>query len=90
MRIFLNTKKRQSQVEKETDTSLVSIALEQVTNECPECHSFVPNQPTNEELRVMTDEARLRVIKAMKVSAVRYSTKFIFILSYFLKFINFF
>lgn len=45
----------------------MSLGPEQTINECPECHIHVPNLPTNEELRNMTDEARLRVIKAMKV-----------------------
>ncbi|ODM88203.1 Sodium/hydrogen exchanger 10, partial [Orchesella cincta] len=49
-------------------SSIVSIGPENVINECPGCHTFVPNQPTNEELKLMTEEARLRVIKAMKIS----------------------
>ncbi|CAL8104179.1 unnamed protein product [Orchesella dallaii] len=51
-----------------TQSSIVSIGPEHVLNECPACHTYVPNQPTNEELKLMTEEARLRVIKAMKIS----------------------
>jgi hypothetical protein len=36
--------------------------------ECPNCHVIVSNEPSNDEYRVMTEESRLRIIKAMKAS----------------------
>jgi len=35
--------------------------------ECPDCHHQIPNEPNNEEMKLITEEARQRVIKAMKV-----------------------
>ncbi|CAG7822907.1 unnamed protein product [Allacma fusca] len=53
--------------------SLVSIKAnsQDYLTECPDCHTLVKNEPTNLEFMEMTEEARLRVLKALKVSVWR-------------------
>ncbi|CAG7734240.1 unnamed protein product [Allacma fusca] len=50
--------------------SLVSVRLgsDDHFTECPECHAMVKNAPTTQEYMVMTEEARVRILKALKVS----------------------
>ena len=50
--------------------SLVSLKghAEDHQTECPECHNLVMNEPTTAEYMEMTEEARLRILKALKVS----------------------
>ncbi|CAG7734239.1 unnamed protein product [Allacma fusca] len=53
--------------------SLVSVKVgpDDHHTECPECHHVVQNEPTTQEFMDMTEEARLRIIKALKVSCWR-------------------
>ncbi len=48
-------------------SSILSIHEETRQHPCPQCNTLVENEPSNEEYRVMTEEARLRILKAMKV-----------------------
>lgn len=34
---------------------------------CPECHTKVIHEPSADEMKVLTEEARCRLIKALKV-----------------------
>ncbi len=37
-------------------------------SKCPQCQSMVPNQPTAKEFAEMTEEGRIAIIKAEKIS----------------------
>lgn len=66
-------KAKKSPLEKDlvASPSLLVDAPENRIAICPDCDGEVETEPTLEEYREMTEEARLRLLKAMKVSCWR-------------------